>query len=561
MKSRFFPKSPVPLLLVAWLLFQPLVLSSRHDPIIMAPQTIELGDRYADLAIGVYHEDIDGEGDCGAAQVFYGKQVIAYNKNEIQFWSQYPSSVLDYPEDDDKFGSALAAGDFNGDGYQDLAIGVPLEDLTFNFTSEVDAGAVHVLYGTHTKLSDTGDDFMDQETYGGVSGDNEYFGAALVSGDFNGDGFDDLAIGSPGEKVDSADAAGVVTVVYGASGGISSLNQRKVLHQNMSGIADGAQAQDQFGMVLAVGDFNADSYDDLVVGVPYEDVGDDQGSGVEDAGAVNIFYGSGDGLTSDGAQFLHQDSPEVNDSAEAHDHFGWSLATGWLNRDQYDDLAIGIPQETIGEVTQAGAVSVLFGFSPGIVTLADQLWHQDVPGLLGDKGQDYDRFGWSVASGDFDMNGIDDLAIGVPMEDFEEKEDAGVVHVLYSRNTGPHYDNNQLWHHDLPNVNGGPAESHDHFGHALVAGDINGDFYDELVVGVPGDEVDGKTGAGSANILPGGASGLSDHMDGKVTQPDFPGEWRAPGVDDNFGNALVVLPAPPPPSVYLPLIFNNLTSQ
>jgi hypothetical protein len=399
-----------------------------------------------------------------------------------------------------------------------------------------------------------------QEFYGYRSEAHDYFGFSLASGDFNRDGFDDLAVGSPGETIDSVIAAGMVTVIYGSPDGLTTNSKIQEIHQDLISLSDGAQAQDQFGFSLATGDFNGDQNDDLVIGIPYEDVsGEDQGSNMVDAGAVNILYGSWpDGLVYTNAQFLHQNSPNVNDSAEPNDHFGWSLATGWLNNDQFDDLAIGVPQETLGEISQAGAVSVLFGFSPGIVTLADQLWHQDIPGLLGDGSEDLDRFGWSLAVGDFDMSGIDDLAIGVPMEDITEKVDAGVVHVLYSKGTGPHFDGNQLWHHDLPNISANPAEAYDGFGYALDSGDINGDSFDELVIGTPGKERDNKKGAGFVNILPGSDSGLSDWWDSFVI-PDGPLPWTAPGEYDSFGNSLAILPAPFMHSLYLPVMVNEIT--
>lgn len=555
MIGRLFPKIAIFLLLISWMLTQPLTTSSRNLSTITAPQ-VRLDDHTADLAIGVYNEDTLDKMDSGATVVYYGAESGPYYYGSPRLFRQRNTSITDEAESGDKFGTSLTAGDFNGDTYQDLAIGVPLEDLWFGPDLEVDAGAVHVLYGDEIDGISTDDDvFIQQEYYGGTSSDNEYFGDALSAGDFNGDGYDDLAIGAPGEKVGSAGEAGNVTVVYGSSEGITTSSEVDVLHQDLSDVSDGAQGQDQFGIVLAVGDFNADNYDDLAVGVPFEDVEVDEGAYVEDAGAVNIFYGSIDGLSIKGTQFLHQNSPEVNDEVEKDDWFGWSLAAGKLNRDSYDDLIIGVPQETISAIHD-GAVSVLFGFTDGIVTLGDDLWHQSEPGLLGDKGQDYDKFGWSVTAGDFDMDGYDDLAIGVPFEDFDEKEDAGVVHVLYSKGTGPTLVDNQLWHRDLDYMSTS-AESHDHFGHALAAGDLTGDGYEELFVGVPGDKIDGKSGAGSVHIIHGKARSPTPNKDSIFDQNDTSVPPEPPETGDNFGNALAVLPPPPSYKVYLPLIFNN----
>ena len=88
--------------------------------------------------------------------------------------------------------------DFNGDGFDDLAIGVLLEDVG----SIVDAGAVNVIYGTANLLSAANDQFFTQNTTNieDTAEASDNFGSALTSGDFNGDGFDDLAIGVPLEE-------------------------------------------------------------------------------------------------------------------------------------------------------------------------------------------------------------------------------------------------------------------------------------------------------------------------------------------------------------------------
>src|SRR6185436_19448383 len=144
-----------------------------------------------------------------------------------QFWTQDSTNVNDVAEQGDAFGSFLSTGDFNGDGNDDLAVGVIGEDVG----SMKDAGAVQVLYGSSIGLSATSPiayQFWTQDstnvTDAAEAGD--FFGHSLSSGDFNGDGKDDLAIGVPREDAGRkpsalVEDAGAVHVLYGSSSGLS----------------------------------------------------------------------------------------------------------------------------------------------------------------------------------------------------------------------------------------------------------------------------------------------------------------------------------------------------
>ena len=180
------------------------------------------------------------------------------------------------PEVGDNFGNALARGDFNNDGYQDLAIGIPFEGIRTGlpgpFGSQIlSAGAVEVIYGSAAGLQGAGRQFWRQgSSYAGdtaEAGDN--FGYSLTTGDFNGDRFSDLAIGVPGEDIGRATDAGAVTVLYGSPQGLSaSAVAPQFWHQDSPGVQGGAEGSDFFGRALAAGDFNRDGYADLAIGVP-----------------------------------------------------------------------------------------------------------------------------------------------------------------------------------------------------------------------------------------------------------------------------------------------------
>lgn len=146
-----------------------------------------------------------------------------------------------------------------------------------------------------------------------------------VTGDFNCDGFADLAIGVPGENIEITVDAGAVNVLYGTSPTTGLTTTRaQFWSQNTAGVLDGSAMSDQFGSALATGDFNRDGRDDLAIGVPFEDIGIIINI-MLNAGAVNVLYGGNAGLTATGNQFWHQDVPGVLNVAEAGDRFGAAL--------------------------------------------------------------------------------------------------------------------------------------------------------------------------------------------------------------------------------------------
>ncbi len=203
---------------------------------------------------------------------------------------------------------------------------------------------------------------------------------------------------------------GVVNVLYGGPAGVASIGAQ-LWHQDIAGIEDEAELGDEFGTSLASGDFDADGFADLAVGVRGETLGFET-----QAGAVNIIYGSGAGLTATGSQFWHQDEPDVLDMEEGFDHFGTALAAGDFDADGYADVAVGVSGEDVGEINSAGAVNVLFGSAAGLSATGNQFWTQDTPGIAG-QANGVDLFGASLAAGDFGHGRADDLAVGVPIDD------------------------------------------------------------------------------------------------------------------------------------------------
>ena len=141
------------------------------------------------------------------------------------------------------------------------------------------------------------------------------------------------------------------------------------------------------------------------------------------------------------------------------DAFGNKLSAGDLNGDGHDDLAVGVPFEDVGSVSGAGAVNAIYGSASRLTATGNQLWHQDSAGIA-DAAERGDGFGNALTAGDFNGNGDDDLAVGVPGEDVGSVVDAGAVNAIYGAGVGLRADGNQFWHQNSAGIGdvAGPSD-------------------------------------------------------------------------------------------------------
>jgi hypothetical protein len=479
-------------------------------------------DGFPDLAIGVVGEDAGIE---GAVNVLYGTPT-GLSGTGGQFFTQDSPGVPGAAEPDDGFGRTLAVGDFDRDGFADLAIGVLDEDVG----SIADAGAVNVLYGTPGGLTGAGGQIFTQNSpgVGSAAEPGDSFGFALAAGDFDHDGFADLAIGAPDENAGTIANAGAVNVLYGAAGGLTGVGSQ-IFTQNSLGVPGVAERDDNFGYALAAGDFDSEGFADLAIGAPGEDVGT-----LDRGGAVNILPGSAGGLTGPGSQIFTQNSPGVPGGTELGDNLGLALASDDFNSDSFADLAVG-SAEDVGTLEDAGAVNVLPGSAGGLTGVGSQSFTQNSPGVPGDP-QENDGFGGrALAAGDFDRDSFADLAVGVS-EDVDTIGGAGTVNILPGSAGGLTGVGSQLLTQDTPEVPDS-AELGDIFGAALAAGDFDSDSFADLAVGVLGEDVDTFQDAGAVNALPGSAAGLTG-VGSQIFTQNSPGVPDSVEHDDFFGNAL-----------------------
>ena len=463
------------------------------------------------------------------------------------------------------FGSALAAGDFDGDGRDDLAIGAPLE----NEAPVSEVGAVTVVYSSAGLALGTVADLLTlQGLTAEVASGEDHFGQTLAAGDFDSDGFADLAIGIPGRQIvltggSPADSAGAILLIYGAATGLDS-GRVAYLNREVAGFNGAGAAGDRLGEALAVADFDADGFDDLAAGAPGDNV-----SGFVDNGSVSVLYGSASGLTTAGSEIWTQNDIAVG-SDEDGDQFGTALAAGDFDGDGFGDLAIGAPYEDYLALVDAGAIFQLKGGASGLEagTGAPFIVQETIAAGGSEPG---DEFGREMAAGDVDGDGIDDLLVGSPGEDYDDPgfsiDDTGRVHLLsgvlgvgaasasaialdreafdFVELTGDRFgssvaigrfgagagggiavgtpfatvdmaeDGGVVFVADGPiqaplqaplsfsqaGVVPGVEESGDRLGEVLAVGDFDGNGFDDLAVGVPYEGVGAIPEAGAVNIL------------------------------------------------------------
>lgn len=401
-------------------------LKGKAEPGDMLGAAVATGDFDCDgkddLALGAPGEDLQGLADAGAVSVSFGGRKDVNNRAVLLYQGKWglPGPL----EAGDLTGSALAVGDFNADGCDDLAIGVPGEDIT----SLVNTGAVIVVYGAETGFGSASisEPLLYQD--GGLAGfteSSDFVGAALAAGDYNCDGHDDLAIGVPGESIDGKNNAGAISLIFGGADGL--VHDPVTLYQS-EGIAGNLESGDRVGTALAAGDFDNDGCDDLAVGAPREDL-----AGGNDAGAVSVSFGSPDGLVMGTVHF--QSEGGLGQTIEADDNVGASLAAVDFNCDNIDDLAVGAPGESLRGIANAGWAGIMAGSPSGLQTSLASLF-QTGGGLPG-KDETGDALGTTLAAGDTNGDGCGDLAIGVPGEGIGSRAEAGRVIVVLGSTNGP----------------------------------------------------------------------------------------------------------------------------
>jgi len=391
--------------------------------------------------------------------------------------------ILDGINANDRSGYAVsAAGDVNGDGFDDVIIGAFYADPG----GRADAGESYVVFGqagpfpTNFALSSlNGSNGFVLE---GIDSGDRSAQTVSAAGDINGDGFDDVIIGAVYADPMAGNAAGESYVVFGQAGPFPANFALSNLNGTNGFILEGINAVDLSGAVSAAGDINGDGIDDLIIGARGADPG-----GKIVAGESYVVFGQ-TGLFPGifALSSLNGSNGFILEGIDAFDSIGRAVgAVGDINGDGFDDLIIGAGSADSMGVNDAGESYVVFGRTGAFPANFELSSLNGTNGFILEGIDAYDNSGKAVsAAGDINGDGFDDLIIGADNADPFGANEAGESYVVFGR-VGPYPANFAL--SSLNGTNGFTLDGIDAFdisGFAVsAAGDINGDGFDDLIIG------------------------------------------------------------------------------
>lgn len=409
--------------------------------------------------------DLNGDGysdiAVGAYLTANGGEVYVYYGSSAGIPAA-PSVTLSSGFPGANFGLAVdCAGDVNADGFSDLVVGASAWNNNAATPAE---GAVFVYHGSATGISTAPTRILETNT------SNSYLGSSIAgAGDINGDGFSDVVAGGWLASYPSTNE-GAAWIYLGSATGLNPAFRHR-LERNQGGA--------QFGFsVNAAGDVNGDGFNDVIIGAPKFNLFTAVG-GITDDGAIFIYHGSANAL----GVGLNPNPTLTFNTFSFSSRTGWAVSTaGDVNGDGYSDVIIGDWLDEIGPEIDEGVVVIYHGSAAGLNTTP----------VTTIQGTSTERWlGRSVSTaGDVNGDGYADVIVGAAQfTNGQSKEGAAFVHLGsptgISSSPFLRYESNQ--------INGLMGEW------VSTAGDVNGDGYSDMVAGITG-----QTGGGGAQVFHGG---------------------------------------------------------
>ena len=441
------------------------------------------GDGYMDIIIGAPWADPGGRTEAGETYVIFGS---SSPRPTIDLSTESADITIYGAASGDLSGIAIASGDINGDGYDDIIIGAPRADPA----GGKDAGKTYVIFGfspSSPVTIDLSTESADITIYGD---DYKDYSGRVASGDINIDGYDDIIIGAHNANPGGRYRAGETYVIFGSSSPPATIDLNS---QSADITIYGDDNNDESGSAVASGDINGDGYMDIIIGAPQAD---------QWVGVTYVIFGSSKPPTTIDLNTQSADITVYGD--DTGDRSGSAVASGDVNGDGYDDIIIGASWADPGGRSEAGETYVIFGSSfpspPYTIDLNSQ------SGDIIVSGDDLDdRCGKEVDSGDVNGDGYIDIIIGAYRADPPGEKDAGKSYVIFGGSySSPPY---------IIDLNSQPANITvygaifcDWSGYAVASGDVNKDGYGDVIIGAPYARTPSGPDSGQTYLISGGGA-------------------------------------------------------